>query len=184
MLAIHSFNSSSTNSDQLILPALVNGTFIVKDVAGIPHEQIGNPQIDFADIDYDPASGNQDEEYIQLINPNDTAVDLTGWRLVGGVEHVFQSGTVIPAGESLYVSPDVNAFRARTTGPSGGQALFIQGDYQGHISNFGETIELLGADAALVDTVTTPPVATDAQVSPLTRTNTSSRCHRHCENDR
>ena len=151
VLAIHSFNSSSNNSDQLVSPALVNGSFVVnEDVAGIPHEQIGDPQIDFADIDYNPASGNQDDEYIQLINPNDTAVDLTSWRLVGGIEHVFHSGTVIPAGGSLYVSPDVNAFRARTTGPSGGQALFVQGDYRGHISNFGETIELLGADATLI----------------------------------
>ena len=69
---------------------LVNGTFIVnEDVAGIPHEQVGNPLINFGEVDHDPASGNQDEEYIQLVNPHDTAVDLTGWRLTGGVEHIF-----------------------------------------------------------------------------------------------
>ena len=164
ILAIQSFNSSATDSDQLISPVLVNGTFIERDVAGIPHEQIGNPQINFGDIDYDPVSENQDEEYIQLTNPNETAVDLTGWRLVGGVEHTFHSGTVIPAGGSLYVSPDINVFRARAIGPSGGQALLVQGNYQGHISNFGETIELLGADGMLVGSVTTPSVPTDAQL--------------------
>ncbi len=163
VLAIHSFNRSSTDSDQLVSALLINGTLTVKDIAGIPHEQIRSPQIDFADIEYDPASGNQDEEYIQLRNPNDTAVDLTGWRLVGGVEHVFYPGTVIPAGGMLYVSPNVNAFRARATGPAGGQGLFVQGAYAGHLSNLGETIDLLDAEGFQIDTVTTPAVPSDAQ---------------------
>ena len=144
------------------------------DRAGIPNQQAGNPLINFGTVNLDgsegegeivfnPISGNQDEEYISLINPNTFAVDVSGWKLSGGVDFTFQPGVVIPAGGTLYVSPDVNAFRARTTGPSGGQSLFVQGGYAGHLSNFGETIQLLATDNAVVSSVTTPAVLSDAQ---------------------
>ena len=166
VLAIHSFNRTSTDADQLITARLWNGSFEVNDdIAGIPHEQVGNPTITFGDIDYSPESANQDEEYIELVNDNTTAVDVSGWRLVGGVEHVFASGTVIPSGGSLYASPDVNAFRARATGPSGGQSLLIQGGYAGHISSLGETIQLIGRDNQVVSTVTTPNDPTNPEQS-------------------
>jgi hypothetical protein len=132
VLAIHSFNASSTDSDQLIAAQLFNGDFEISDVAGIPNEQPAAATIEFGDFDANPASGNQDEEYIRIDNPMDVAIDLTGWRIEGGVDHEFLPGTVIEAGGSLYLSPNVPAFRARATGPSGGQGLFVQGRYQGH----------------------------------------------------
>ncbi len=132
--------------------------------AGIPHAQSGNPQIEFGPIDFNPISGNQDEEYIRLDNPNGVAVDLSNWSLAGGVEHAFRPGTVIPASGSLYVSPNVLSFLARTTEPSGGQELFVQGNYEGHISNAGETIQLVAPDAEIVATVLTPVGPSDADV--------------------
>jgi len=134
------------------------------DSAGIPHAQSGNPQINFGPIDFNPVSGIQDEEYIQLDNPNSAAVDISNWLLTGGVEHTFRPGTVIPAGGSLYVTPDVLTFLARATGPGGGQQLFVQGNYDGHISNLGETIQLVAPDAQVVATVTTPVDPSDAQL--------------------
>jgi len=126
-------------------------------VLTMPAAQVGAPPIQFGLIESAPASGDQDEEFIELVNPNDVAVDISGWQLTGGIDHTFPPGVVIPAGGSLYVSPNVNVFRARTTGPSGGQGLFIQGNYQGHISNQGETISLLAADGSLVQRINTPP---------------------------
>ncbi|MCH8047948.1 MAG: CotH kinase family protein [Planctomycetes bacterium] len=131
--------------------------------AGIPHAQVGVPAINFGDLQYNPLSGNQDEEYIELVNPNATAVDLSGWQLTGGVDFAFQPGTVIPSGGTLYLSPNVTAFRARATGPSGGQRLFVQGGYSGHISNLGEVIELRTSDGSLVSTITTPSTPSEAQ---------------------
>lgn len=132
--------------------------------AGIPHAQTGNPQVDFGPIEFNPISGNQDEEYIRLDNPNSAAVDISNWQLTGGVEHAFRPGTVIPAGGSLYVTPDVLTFLARSTGPGGGQELFVQGNYSGHISSFGETIQLVAPDAEVVATVLTPVAPSDAQL--------------------
>ena len=124
------------------------------DVAGIPHAQIGNPPIQIGSVEYAPASANQDEEFIELVNTNTFAVDISGWQLSRAVEHTFLPGTVIPAGRSLYVTPSARAFRSRGTNPTGGQSLFVQGNYRGHLSSFGETIRLLGADGAEVDSLT------------------------------
>jgi hypothetical protein len=120
----------------------------------IPNAQPDNPVINFGSIDYSPASGNQDEEYIQLLNPNSYAVDISGWKLTGGVEHTFLPGTVIVAGGSLYVTPNPAAFRARSTSPRGGQGLFVQGNYKGHLSSWGETLNLLTDNNYLIDSMT------------------------------
>jgi hypothetical protein len=97
--------------------------------------------------DYNPSSGNQNEEYLTLVNTNSYAVDISGWRLDGAVEHTFQGGVVIPSGpaptNTLYVVPDKKSFRRRATSPRGGQGLYIEGPYQGQLSARGETIVLI-----------------------------------------
>jgi hypothetical protein len=57
---------------------------------------------------------------------------------------------------SLYVTPDAAAFRARTSGPTGGQGLLVQGGYLGHLSNLGETVHLFATDGTLLDTLDIP----------------------------
>ncbi|MEM7392750.1 MAG: CotH kinase family protein, partial [Verrucomicrobiota bacterium] len=51
----------------------------------IPAVQSGLPPIEFGAYVISPISGNQDEEYIELINTNAVAVDISGWRLDGGI---------------------------------------------------------------------------------------------------
>jgi hypothetical protein len=106
----------------------------------VPYAQPSGARVEFGPIEPDPtsrggASGDQDEEYLTLINPNDFAVDLSGWRIAHDIEYTFQPGTVLPAGGILYLSPDVVAFRARATSPTGGEGRFVQGDYRGRLSN-------------------------------------------------
>ena len=163
MLAIHAINTTATSSDLLILPQLVDGVVGGAGAAGIPLAQVGNPQIDFGEFEHNPASGNQDEEYIELKNTNNTAVDISGWRLTGGVEHTFYAGSVIPSGRSLFVTPSAQAFLQRSSGPRGGQGLVVQGNYQGHLSNFGETVQLIAADGTVMSSFTTPIEPTDVQ---------------------
>ena len=122
--------------------------------AGIPDAQPADVAIDFGTIEFNPVSGNQNEEYIELVNPNSIAVDISGWRLAEGVEHLFPPGTVIPAYGSLYVTPDAVAFRNRSISPRGGQQLLVQGNYKGHLSSWGETINLLNSNGVLVNTET------------------------------
>jgi hypothetical protein len=123
------------------LPARRN--YLFNSLSQVPKSQPTNPAILIGSMDYNPASGNQDEEYFTLINTNKVFIDISHWSIRGAVNFTFQGGTVLPTNGTLYVSPNVNAFRARTTGPRGGQGLFVQGGYQGHLSARGESIELV-----------------------------------------
>ena len=115
------------------------------DVAGIPHAQLGSPALTFGAIEFNPASSNQAQEYVELRNPNPVAVDLSGWRIEGGVDFTFAPGTVVPANGRIYVSPDIAAFRTRMTGPRAGQSLLVVGNYCGQLSARGESLTLRDA---------------------------------------
>ena len=75
---------------------------------------------------------------------------LSGWTLSGGIDFTFDPGTVVISGGALYVSPNLASFRARATGPSGGQELFVVGPYDAHIGN-GEEIILSNRDGRIVN---------------------------------
>ena len=60
------------------------------------------------------------------------------------------AGTVIAAGKSLYLVPDVNAFRARSSSPGGKQGLQVQGPLSGNIGSGAVT--LIDASGAMLDT--------------------------------
>ncbi|MFV2070055.1 MAG: CotH kinase family protein, partial [Pirellulales bacterium] len=113
------------------------------EVNRIPDAQVGVPEIQIAEIESDPASGNLDEQYIRLVNSNSVAVDISNWRLGGDIDYRFRPGTVIPADGALYITPSVKAFLARTSGPSGGQELFVQGNLKGHLPTSGASVELI-----------------------------------------
>ncbi|MCA9263902.1 MAG: lamin tail domain-containing protein [Planctomycetales bacterium] len=95
--------------------------------------------------------------HLEIVNPSGIAVDVSGWRLAGGVEYSIAPGTVIPSGESLFITPSVLAFRQRNTGPSGNLGLFVHGPYSGHLSNAGETVELINPAGDVVASLTTIP---------------------------
>ena len=123
-------------------------------------------------VDANPASGNQEEEFIELINPGATAVDISGWQIQGGVSHTLKPGSVLLPGGSLYLARRASAFRARTSGPRGGEGRFVQGNYAGSLSARGEALTLLEprdpttiADDRVVATVMTPAQPTPAQRS-------------------
>jgi len=95
----------------------------------IPFAQPKNFKILFTNINVYPVSGNQKEEFIEIINTNSFAADISGWKLSNAVIFTFDSGTVIPPENSIYISPDVIAFRARSESPKSGEGNFIVGNY-------------------------------------------------------
>lgn len=121
-------------------------------------------------VDYLPAT--QTQEYILLKNTTANAVDISGWKLSGGIEHTFEGGTVIPPGDGsaasdyqglLHVVKNAAAFRARSTGPTGGQRRLIQGNYTGQLSARGESVELRNAAGLLISTFSYPGTPTVLQ---------------------
>jgi hypothetical protein len=127
----------------------------------IPGAQPAGAVINFIAVETTPASGNLDEQYIQLLNPNNYAVDISGWTLSRGQNSkthlfTFRGGTVIPANGSIYVAADRVAFRSRNLSPKGGQRLFVVGDFNGRLAARGEILQLTNTQQATVDSVTTP----------------------------
>lgn len=155
ILAIQGFNDGAGSSDFLLGVELHGGASF-----DVPPTQ---PTLDIGTLENSPESGNQDEEFIEIRNPYSIAIDVSNWRLTNAVEFTFQPGTVIPANGSLYVSPDVNAFRARSASPTGNEGNFVQGPYSGHLSNLGETIELVDETGKLNNELTYAGSPSDAQ---------------------
>jgi hypothetical protein len=135
----------------------------VKGGAFIPSAQPVAAPLRFGTLEVTPASGNQDEEFIELRNENAFAVDLSGWQLRGQVEHAFPPGAVLPAGGSLYLSPNVRAFRARAAGPRGAQGLFVQGNYRGRLSARGGALSLHDPAGRLTGNIAWPGTPSPAQ---------------------
>jgi hypothetical protein len=123
-------------------------------------------------IDFFPSSESQNSEYIILKNTSAQAIDLTGWKLTGAINHNFTAGTVIPSGAGtaaaeykglLHIVKNTAAFRARTTGPKGGEKRFIQGNYSGQLSSRGETITLVDSANTTIASFTYTGAPTLAQ---------------------
>lgn len=125
-------------------------------------------------LDFRPPGPFQAAEYIILHNTTAAAIDVSGWKLDGAVEHVFEPGTVIPSGPGtaavnykglLHVVKNTNAFRARTTGPRGGEMRLIQGNFEGQLSSRGESLELRDTAGSLISSYTYPGSPTALQQS-------------------
>ncbi|MES2706848.1 MAG: lamin tail domain-containing protein [Verrucomicrobiota bacterium] len=129
----------------------------------IPPAQAAAPGITFGAVETNPASGKQGEEFIEIVNPDADAVDVSGWTVSGGIDHTFRPGTVIPANSKMYLANSAPAFRARTTGPTGGQKLFVQGGWSGSLSARGETLTLKNPVGLTVAGLSTPAAPTAAQ---------------------
>ena len=119
--------------------------------------------VSFGEIEANPSSLNQDEEYIEIKNAADEAIDLSGWNVTGGVEFEFLSGTILEAEGSVYLTPDVSVFRSRATSPTGGEGLNVEGDYSGQVSARGEIIKLTNSKGVVVDERLTPSEESDLQ---------------------
>ncbi len=129
----------------------------------IPPAQDPDAGLEIGAIDFNPASGNQQDEFVELVNPNAFALDISGWKLQGGIALTFRPGTVVPANGRIFVSPNVSAFRKRAVAPHGNQNLLVQGDYAGQLSARGETLNLSNTAGRLMASTNYPGNPTAAQ---------------------
>ena len=89
----------------------------------IPESQPSDVRLEIVGVD-------QGAGVVQLSNPNDIAVDISGRELVGvdGLIFRFDPGTVVPANMNLYVASDPQALRAGlAAGRNGCSGEFILG---------------------------------------------------------
>jgi len=62
------------------------------------------------EIMYRPATGNLLESYVELYNPDSSAIDLSGWKFTKGIDCTLPPGTSIGPGGFLVVAADATAF--------------------------------------------------------------------------
>ena len=96
----------------------------------------------FNEIHYNPAGAGEAGEWIELFNMMGVNVDISDWRIAGGVDFAFGNNVVIPAGGHLVV--------AKTPGLIAG-AL---GPFTGVLSNAGDTLRLLDNNDRAMDELT------------------------------
>ncbi len=100
------------------------------------------------EIMYNPDSGNQNEEYIELHNISDSAVTLYDystsepWKFTDGIDFTFPDDppVTIPAGGYLMVVKNPTAFTSKYGSMPGG--VDVLGPYEGYLSNGGEKVEI------------------------------------------
>ena len=98
------------------------------------------------EIHYNPPENPIREEFIELFNPDAVPVDLSLWRIRGGVDYVFTNGTTIPAGGYLVVASDPATIAARF-------GVAAVGPWDGNLSSDGEHITLRDPSDEIVDEV-------------------------------
>jgi len=96
------------------------------------------------EIMYDPESGDQNQEYLELVNITDARVNLfdadgNPWRFTDGIDFIFPAGTMVAPGGYVIVAKDLTAFIAQYSAPAG---VLLLGPYDGQLRNGGERIEI------------------------------------------
>jgi len=105
------------------------------------------------EISYHP-TGDRDEqeEFVELYNRTDDAVDIDGWMLSGAVDHTFDAKTgpaSVPANGFLLVARSPDGLSRATGAP----VDTIAGPWEGGLSNWADDVELLDARGRRVELV-------------------------------
>lgn len=96
------------------------------------------------EIMFNPITGNDSDEYIELHNRAATNISLANWRFNDGVDYTFPPGATISAGGYLVIASDAASLRTRYAGTL--TTTNCYGNYDGTLANGGERIALVKPD--------------------------------------
>ncbi|HTH49115.1 MAG TPA: lamin tail domain-containing protein, partial [Candidatus Limnocylindria bacterium] len=99
------------------------------------------------EIHYAPVPQQEFVEFVEFYNRGTNAVDLTGWKLSGGVKFAFPTNIVLAVDSYLVVAGDPAAL-TRKFGVQG-----VLGPWTGGLNSEGETLTLSDSTGAKVDEV-------------------------------
>ena len=114
------FYACTTNT-----PGTNNSTILIGDIV-------------LNELMYDPISGNDDDQYIELYNQGTNTVNLAGWQLSAAVTFTFPSVTIAPGGFLVVGRNPLNLF-AKYPNLNPGNTV---GDFSGKLSHNGELLVL------------------------------------------
>ena len=88
---------------------------------------------------YDPISGNDDDQYIELYNKGTNNVDLSGWQFTAGVTFTFPPNVLLASNGYLVVARNLTNLWGKYTNLNAGNTV---GNYTGKLSHNGERVAL------------------------------------------
>ena len=97
----------------------------------------------FNEIHYNPADDAKDSEWIEFHNLNGVNVDVSGWRIRGGVDFNFPEGTVVKGHGFILIAQDPSK-----PNMSGKEVL---GPFTGALDNGGESLRIEDRDGRVMD---------------------------------
>ena len=88
---------------------------------------------------YDPISGNDDDQYIELYNKGTNNISLSGWQFTSGVTFTFPTNTLIAPNGYLVVARNLTNLFAKYSNLNSANTV---GNYTGKLSHSGELLTL------------------------------------------
>jgi hypothetical protein len=98
----------------------------------------------FNEVHYHPSDREPLFEWVELHNQMAVSMDISGWRLAGGITYLFPQGTVLQGGAQLVIAANPAALLELGI-------TNVVGPFQGRLSNSGETLELRNNNLRLMD---------------------------------
>ena len=128
----------------------------------------------FNEIMYHPLTNEPTMEWVELHNQHAVDIDLSGWRLDGGIDFDFAAGTVLRGGSYLVVASSPAALMAATG------VTNLVGPFRNRLANAGDTLRLRNNDSRIIDEITFAsegdwPVAPDGAGPSLARRRANVR---------
>src|SRR3954452_15904691 len=105
--------------------------------------QAGNVVIN--EVMYHPASGNLLESYVELLNTDTIATNLSGFKFTKGISFTFPANTTLGAGKYLVVAADRTAFMNRYPG--------VTNFVTGFTGSIGATLKLENATGTTINEI-------------------------------
>ena len=139
---LDSFTYQAT--DSIDLSAITTVTIIADGGAAQTSDPSGDSVVTFNEIMYNPVGVEADEEWIELHNQMGIDMDISGWRLAGGVSYDFAEGTVIPGNSYLVIAGNPEAFKLAT-------GVDAMGPFEGRLNNNGEELLLINNSDRYLD---------------------------------
>ena len=111
---------------------------LTSNTPGTNNAPIAIGDIVINELMYDPISGNDDDQYLELYNQGTNAVNLAGWQFTTGVTFTFPSVTLAPEGY-LVVAKNLTNLLAKYPNLNSENTV---GNYSGKLSHNGELVTL------------------------------------------
>jgi hypothetical protein len=109
-----------------VTPGAANSPILVSDVV-------------INELMYDPISGDDNDQYVELYNRSGSSVDLSRWTLEDAISFTFPTNTMIGAGAYLVVAKSAAQLITNYATLSSANTL---GDFSGKLSHSGERLTL------------------------------------------